>query len=28
MITCEQKVRLKLGVVCKCIWWISRSSSI
>ena len=28
MITCECKVRLKLGLVCKCILWISRSSSI
>ena len=28
MITCEWKVRLKLGVACKCILWISRSSSI
>jgi len=26
MITCERKVRLKLGVVCMCILWISRSS--
>ena len=25
MITCERKVRLKLGVLCICILWISRS---
>ena len=28
MITCEQKIVLKLGVVCIFILWISRSSSI
>ena len=28
MITCKRKVGLKLGVVCMCILWISRSSLI
>jgi hypothetical protein len=28
MITCERKVRLKLGVICKCILRVSRSSLI
>jgi hypothetical protein len=28
MIICKWKVRLKLGVVCKCIIWISRSNLI
>ena len=28
MITCERKVRLKLGVVCTCMLGVSRSTSI